>query len=97
MDEIINQTKNVLSLTKPFQEANVCGKLICSKCHENTKEIKFYSEEAGLTQHFRVKHRHLSLNETVIKECRLLFQDLHGQETFSMLEKLAKIRSEAVS
>ena len=83
--------------TRPFQEANIHGKLICSKCYENTKEIKFYSEEAGLTHHFRVKHRHLALDERVTKECRLLFQDLHGQETFSMLGKLAKIRSEAVS
>ncbi|XP_028408218.1 uncharacterized protein LOC114530793 [Dendronephthya gigantea] len=96
MDETINQTKNVLSLTtRPFQEANVSGKVICSKCYENTKEIKFYLEDAGLIQHFRVKHRHMALDERLVKECRLLFQDLHGQETFSVLQKLAKIRGEA--
>ena len=38
----------------------------------------------GLTQHFRVKHQHLTLGGRVIEECKLLFQDLHGQETFSV-------------
>ena len=98
MDEIINQTKDILSLTtRPFQEARINRKVLCSYCYENTKEIKFFSEEAGLTQHFRVKHRHLTLDGRLLEECKLLFQDLHGQETFSMLQELAKIRREEVS
>ncbi len=57
------------------------GKTICSACFDNTNDIKFFMEDNGLTQHFRVKHSQLVLDEGITKRCKMLFQNLHGQET----------------
>ena len=87
----------ILSLrNRPFQEAKENSRTICSECFKNTKEIKFFLEDTGLAQHFRVKHSHLLLNETQIKDCRDLFQNCHGQETADVLKQVSKERLKAV-
>ena len=80
--ENANAIESVSSLAnRPFQEAKVNSRIICLECFGDNGEIKFFLEDAGLTQHFRVKHRHLVLDNCMTKHCRMLFQDLHGQET----------------
>ena len=89
---------SVLSLTnRPFQEAIVNGKTICSECYLNGNgEKNFFLKDLGLTQHFRIKHASLLLEECIKDRCKMLFQKLHGQETVRMLEELSKIRLNTV-
>jgi calcineurin-like phosphoesterase family protein len=90
---------NSIIKNRPFQELKENGRTICSECFKSTnspKEIIFFLEDTGLAQHFRVKHGHLVLNETYTKECRVLFQNCHGQETAEVLKQLSKERLKAV-
>ena len=72
------------------------GKTICSACFDDTNDIKFFMEDNGLTQHFRVKHSQLVLDEGITKHCKMLFQNLHGQETSKILKKLSALRLNTV-
>ena len=54
MDEAINKTFVLTLQTRPFQEALGYGKTVC---HESEKELKLYSHEASLAQHFRKLNR----------------------------------------
>ena len=43
-----NEIKDVLALAnRPFQDAKVGGKVICSNCFKNTGDIKFFLEAFG--------------------------------------------------
>jgi hypothetical protein len=40
---LMNYSWFILSATtRPFQDAKVCGELVCSKCIENNEEVKFF-------------------------------------------------------
>ena len=92
-----NEIKRVLSLTnKPFQDAKVNGKVICSKCFKTTGEVKFFLEGAGLKHHFKIRHNNLTVDDHVRRDCKMLFNDLHGQETLKMLNQLSELRLQMV-
>ena len=88
-----NEIKDVLALAnRPFQDAKVSGKVICSNCFKNTGEVKFFLEDAGLKHHFKIKHNNTTVDDHVRHDCKMLFKDLHGQETLKMLNQLSKLR-----
>lgn len=88
---------HVLSLTnRPFQDAKVSGKVVCSRCFRSTGEVKLFLEDAGLKQHFKIRHGNLVVDDEVCRDCKMLFHDFHGQETLKMLNQLSKLRLETV-
>lgn len=90
-------TKSILSLSnRPFQDAKVCGKVVCSKCIESNRGIKLFFYDDGLKQHFKVKHRGLTLDHNVEMDCKRQFRELHANETLRVLEQLTNLRLEKV-
>ena len=88
---------SVLSVTnRPFQDAKVCGKLVCSKCIENNEGVKFFFDDFGLKQHFKVKHRSLKFDDSIHIECRRRFRELHADETLQVVKQLLNLRLETV-
>ena len=64
-----------MATNRPFQDAKVCGELVCSKCIENNEEVKFF-DDVGPKKPFKVyilnKHRSLKFNDsicTLVKRC----------------------------
>ena len=95
--KVREKIESVLSLgNRPFQEAKFNGRTICCECHKESGEIKFFLEDAGLRQHFRVRHRGTLDEKTIKVQCRMLFQDLHGQETTVMMKRLSELRFQTV-
>ena len=83
-----NVIEIVLSLAnRPFQEAKVNGKTICSGCFHNTNDIKFFMED---------NDSQLVLDEGITKHCKMFFQNLHGQETSKILKQLSALRLNTV-
>ena len=91
-----NEIKHVLSLTnRPFQDAMVREKVLCSECFKSTGEVKFFLEDVGLKHHFKIKHNS-TLNDHVRRDCKMYFHDLHGQKTLKMLNQLSELRLKMV-
>ena len=38
---------------RPFQDAKICIKVVCSLCIESKEGVKFYFDDVGLKQHFK--------------------------------------------
>ena len=92
-----NEIKHVLSLTnRPFQDAKVSGKVLCSECFKSTVEEKFFLEDVGLKHHFKIKHNNSTLDDHVRRDCKMYFHDLHGQKTLKMLNQLSELRLQMV-
>ena len=92
-----NEIKHVLSLTnRPFQDAKVSGKVLCSKCFKSTGEVKFFLEDVGLKHYFKIKHNNSTLDDHVRCDCKMYFHDLHGQETLKMLNQLSELQLQMV-
>jgi hypothetical protein len=95
---VLLEPKDIFSLKdRPFQQAKLDKKIICSKCYENGVRCKFLEEGFGLQQHFRTVHRLTELNENVQRQCRMMFNDLHGNETERIIRRLSEVRLEEVS
>ena len=51
-----NAIESVLSfVNRPFQEAKVNSRTICSECFKDNGEIKFFLEDAGVNAAFQGK------------------------------------------
>ena len=93
-EEILN---SILSSTnRPLQEAKEQEKMLCVECYNSSGELKFFLKEAGLGQHFKIKHRSIDFTERITNDCKAVFQMLHGQETYGILKQLSKERLQMV-
>ena len=89
--------ESLLSVSnRPFQDAKICGKVVCSLCIESKEGVKFYFDDVGLKQHFKVKHRGVQFDDNLHVECKRRFRDLHGDETLNLVKRLSSMRLEMV-
>ena len=83
---------------RPFQNAHLQLKVICSKCHESCGSelgsLNFFVEDSGLKHHFRTMHRGIVLDDKILGECKKIFRELHRAETVEVIKKLSAIRSQ---
>ena len=80
---------------RPFQQAKQSGRTICFKGFEEDGVVNFFLEGAGLSQHFRTMHRINGVTDSA--KCKVDFQDCHGEETASFVERLGRLRLQLVS
>lgn len=91
----MRREQEIFSLSvRPFQQAKESSKTICFKCFEDDGLVNFFAEGAGLSQHFRTMHRNTDVN---IVKCKAVFNDHHGEETASVVERLSRLRLQLVS
>ena len=81
---------------RPFQDGKICGKVVCSLCIESKEGVKFYFDDVGLKQHFKVKYRGVQFDDNWCVECKRQFRDLHGDETLNLVKRLSSMRLEMV-
>ena len=92
----MRQEQEIFSLSlRPFQQAKQSSKTICFKCFEDGGLVHFFVEGAGISHHFRTMHRNTTAVDIV--KCKTVFQDLHGEETASVVERLSRLRLQLVS
>ena len=96
MGEGISNINSILWSSRPFKEAKEQGKILCAEYFQRCNEIKLFLKGSGLTQHFKIKHRSIKLVEGVTAECKAIFQHLHGQETYRILEQLSEVHLQMV-
>ena len=89
--------ESLLSVSnRPFQDPKICGKVVCSLCIESKEGVKFYFDDVGLKQHFKVKYRGVQFDDNLHVECKRRFRDLHGDETLNLAKCLSSMHLEMV-
>ena len=84
------------SANRPLQDAKVCGKTVCSECDILNEGLKFYYDDVGLKQHFKIKHRGKTFDYNVHMDCKRRFKELHAEETTNVIKQLSNMRLETV-
>ncbi|KAJ7386902.1 hypothetical protein OS493_006936 [Desmophyllum pertusum] len=89
-EHTVRREQEIFSLSvRPFQQAKESSKTICFKCFEDDGLVNFFAEGAGLSQHFRTMHHNTDVD---IVKCKAVFNDHHGEEMASVVERLSRLR-----
>ena len=79
---------------RKLQQAKQNGQTVCWKCYQDHGLANFFSEGAGVIQHFRIMHQNIDVD---VEKCKTLFQHLHGKETADVISRLSRFRLQTVS
>eukprot|EP00112_Aurelia_sp_Birch-Aquarium-sp1_P019997 Seg5055.2 transcript_id=Seg5055.2/GoldUCD/mRNA.D3Y31 product="ATP-dependent DNA helicase Q5" protein_id=Seg5055.2/GoldUCD/D3Y31 len=75
----------------PFQSAYVDGRIVCSLCYDNGKEVKSFLIGPGIEQHLRRMHKKEKHHSIELgRKSELLTKRLHGDKTMAFMTEVMK-------
>ncbi len=84
--------------SRPCQSAYVDGRIVCSLCYDNGKEVKSFLIGPGIEQHLRTMHKKEKHHGIELgRKSELLTKRLHGDETMAFMTEVMKNKAVRVT